>query len=126
MSSNFFDQVTHFLSSDFGSIPTLAQAAGEAAKTPQWVGFAPMVLIGVFFYVFLIRPQQKESKRRQSLLGALKKNDKVFTSGGLIGTIAEISGDGLRVTLKVDDNTRIKFLRSSIQGVLDEKTESAS
>lgn len=126
MTSNFLDSLTRVLWADFGSVPTLAQAAGDAAKTPQWVGFAPMVLIGVFFYVFLIRPQQKEAKRRQSLLNALKKNDKVFTSGGLIGTIAEISGDGLRVTLKVDDNTRIKFLRSSIQGVLDEKTESAS
>ncbi len=111
---------------DFGGFLLLAQVADEAAKTPQWVGFAPMVLIGVFFYLFLIRPQQKEGKRRQALLNALKKNDKVYTSCGLIGTIAEISSDGLRVTLKVDDNTRIKFLRSSIQGVVDEKTESST
>lgn len=126
MSSNFSDLFARFGQFDLAGLLMLAQGAEEAAKTPPWVGFAPMVLIGVFFYLFLIRPQQRDAKRRQELLSTLKKNDKVYTSGGLIGTIAEISGDGQRVTLKVDDNTRIKFLRSSIQGIVDEKAESGA
>jgi len=53
----------------------------------------------------------------------LKKNDKVLTVGGIIGTIADLSNDGSRVTLKVDDGTRIKFTRSSIQGLYSENAE---
>lgn len=106
----------------------LDEAAPAApAKQPEInpvIQFLPMILIGLFFYFILMRPQQKEARRRQELLAALKKNDKVVTAGGLIGTIVDISGDGSRVTLKVDDNTRIKFLRSSISGPYEEKAES--
>ncbi|MFN8709649.1 MAG: preprotein translocase subunit YajC, partial [Planctomyces sp.] len=65
-------------------------------------------------------------RKRQETLARLKKNDKVVTTGGMIGTIVDFSGDGTRVTLKVDDSTRIRFLRSSIQGLLDDKSETES
>ena len=52
------------------------------------------------------------------LLKSLKKNDRVVTIGGIIGTVANVTPDGKEVTLKVDDNTRLKMLRSSIQTVL--------
>jgi preprotein translocase subunit YajC len=52
------------------------------------------------------------------MLSALKKNDRVVTIGGMIGTVANITPDGQEVTLKVDDNTRIRMIRSSIQRVL--------
>lgn len=104
----------------------LAQAEAVPVKNPEvnpLVQFLPMILIGFFFYFILMRPQQKEAARRKETLASLKKNDKVVTAGGLIGTIADFSGDGSRVTLKVDDNTRIRFLRSSIQGLVDEKSD---
>ena len=86
--------------------------------------FLPFAAIGLFFYFILLRPQQAEQRRRKELLTALKKNDKVVTTGGMIGTIADISSDGTRITLKVDDNTRIKFLRSAIQEPLKDGSES--
>lgn len=86
--------------------------------------FLPFIAIGLFFYFILLRPQQAEQRRRKELLTMLKKNDKVVTTGGMIGTIADISSDGTRVTLRVDDNTRIKFLRSAIQEPLKDTPES--
>jgi len=80
--------------------------------------FAPLILIGVVFYFLLLRPQRREQATREAMLAALKKNDKVLTIGGVIGSVANISSDGQEVTLKVDDNTRIKFIRSSIQRVM--------
>ncbi|MEM1062489.1 MAG: preprotein translocase subunit YajC, partial [Planctomycetota bacterium] len=59
-----------------------------------------------------------EQKRRDAMLKALKKNDRVLTSGGMIGTVANLSADGKEVTVKFGENTRIPFLRSSIQSVL--------
>ena len=106
-------------------------APAKAPAKPAEPGFGiqqmfPFLIMGLLFYLMLIRPQQKEHRRRQGLLNALKKNDRVVTTGGIIGSIADISSDGKMVTLKVDDSTRIKFLRSAIQGVHEEKSDSAT
>jgi preprotein translocase subunit YajC len=86
------------------------------------VSIMPMLLIiGVPWYFILIHPQRREQNKRTEQLKSLKKNDKVVTIGGIIGVIANIEPDGKEVTLKVDDNTRIKFLRTSIQTVLTEE-----
>ncbi|MNW60111.1 preprotein translocase subunit YajC [compost metagenome] len=72
----------------------------------------PFVLMFVVFYFLLIRPQQKKTKTRNSMLKALKKGDKVVTIGGLHGTITEISDD--IVVLRVNDVTKLTFDRGSI------------
>jgi len=107
-----------------------AEAAADPAKGQENGGgfntMLPMlVLMGVAFYFLILRPQQKEQAKKQDLLKALKKNDKVVTIGGMIGTIAAIEPDSDEVTIKVDDNTRIRFRRASIQQVItkDEEAE---
>jgi preprotein translocase subunit YajC len=105
---------------DFLSVMWLL-AAGDDKGAPGADGFmmfAPLIAIGIIFYFLLLRPQRKEQATREAMLAALKKNDKVVTIGGVIGSVANISSDGQEVTLKVDDNTRMKFVRSSIQRVL--------
>ncbi|QDT46225.1 preprotein translocase subunit YajC [Symmachiella dynata] len=95
--------------------------AADAEQNPYW--WLPLVAIGVLFYFMMIRPQKREQAKRQSLLDSLKKNDKVVTIGGIIGTIAAISPDSDEVTVKVDENTRMRFRRSSIQQVVTAETE---
>jgi preprotein translocase subunit YajC len=95
--------------------------AEEGNQNPYW--WLPLVAIGVLFYFMMIRPQKREQSKRQSLLDSLKKNDKVVTIGGIIGTIAAISPDSDEVTVKVDENTRMRFRRSSIQQVVTAETE---
>lgn len=97
------------------SFLTLAEEG--APVEPQ--STSPLILLAVLFglfYFVILRPQSRERRKRQETLGALKKNDRVVSIGGIIGTVADLSPDGDRVTLKVDDNTRIKMLRSAIQG----------
>ncbi|MEZ6129666.1 MAG: preprotein translocase subunit YajC [Planctomycetaceae bacterium] len=102
-----------------------AAPGGGAAQVNPLVQMAPMlVMFVVMFYFIVLRPQQREQKERAARLASLKKNDKVLTIGGIIGTIVDLSNDGTRVTLRVDDGTRIKFTRSSIQGPYEEKSES--
>jgi hypothetical protein len=43
-----------------------------------------------------------------------------------VGTIVNITPDSKVVTLRVDDNTRMVFLRSAIQGPFTEKEEPAA
>lgn len=106
----------------------LSQVANEkppaADPLSQFQFFIPIVAIGLLWYFLLLRPQRREQAKRDDLLKQIKKNDRVVSIGGIIGTIANMSADGKEVTLKVDDNTRIRLLRSSIQTVLrDEASE---
>ena len=103
-----------------------APPAGGAAANPL-LQMAPMLIVfAVMFYLIVLRPQHREQRARKEKLESLKKNDKVLTIGGIIGTIVDFSNDGSRVTLRVDDGTRIKFTRSSIQGPYEEKSEAES
>lgn len=86
---------------------------------------APLLMIVFLWYFLILRPQSRDRKRRDELLNALKKNDQVVTIGGILGTVANISADGKEVTLKVDDNTRIRVLRRSIESVLKEPEKPA-
>ena len=117
-----------------GAVPAAAAApadaaggaAGPALAEPNpIVPFAPFLIIGLFFYFILFLPTQKERRRRQDFLKSLKKNSRVVTTGGLIGTVVDLSSDERFVTLRVDDTTRVRFLRSAIHGELDEKSETS-
>ena len=50
----------------------------------------------------------------------MKKNDKVITSGGLIGIVAAIKDKEDEVTLKVDEssNVRLRVTKSSIVRII--------
>lgn len=109
----------------------LAQAAGGGAKGKGAAGdggllntlFAnpliPFLLIGLVFYLLLMRPEQKRKKEMEQLLSNLKKNDRVVTIGGICGTVVNVSSGSNYVTLRVDDsnNTRVRVLRSAISRV---------
>ncbi len=120
LNSAFFDVLTF---AQDGAAPP-AGANGPAAN--PLMEMAPLMVGGMLlFYFMILRPQQRERKKREETLGQLKKNDKVLTIGGIIGTVADLSNDGQRVTLRVDDGTRIKFTRTSIQGPYSENSETA-
>ncbi len=70
----------------------------------------------MLFYFMLYLPNKRQKAERANLLGSLKKNDRVVTIGGILGTVANTTDD--EVTIKVDDNTKIRLLRSSIQRVV--------
>ncbi|WP_339063908.1 preprotein translocase subunit YajC [Tepidibacillus marianensis] len=89
--------------------------AATTATQGSWVAtILPFALMFVIFYFLLIRPQQKRTKQRNAMLSDLKKNDKVITIGGIHGTIMDITDS--QVTLRVNENTKITFDRSAING----------
>jgi len=74
-----------------------------------------MVIVMGIFYVMLILPQQRQRKKLQAMLTALKSGDKVITNGGIYGTISGIDGD--TVILKIADQVKIRIARSAITQV---------
>jgi len=97
-------------------------AAAPAATTTGGSIWSTVLTFGfmfVIFYFLLIRPQQKRSKQRNAMLANLQKNDQVITIGGIHGTIMEITDE--KVVLKVNENTKLTFERSAINGVAPQK-----
>jgi len=74
-----------------------------------------MVIVMGIFYVMLILPQQRQRKKMQEMLNALKTGDKVITNGGIYGTINGFDGD--TVILKIADQVKIRVARSAITQV---------
>jgi len=77
--------------------------------------FLPFILIFVLFYFLILRPQQKQTKKRNEMLSTLKRGDEVVTSGGIYGKILNISEDEI-VTLEISKGVSIRVSRSAISG----------
>ena len=73
----------------------------------------PLILIIVVFYFFMIRPQMKRQKELKQFRASLKKGDKIVTSGGIYGKIADIKDDGTAL-IEVANDVRIKVDISTI------------
>ena len=78
--------------------------------------FIPLILIFVIFYFFLIRPQQKKVKEHKLMVTALKRGDEVITSGGIVGKIERVLGDG-KVDITIADNVTVQVVQSTIQNL---------
>ncbi len=79
--------------------------------------FIPLILIFVIFYFFLIRPQQRKVKEHKAMVEALKRGDKVITSGGIVGVVERII-DNEKVEIKISENVNVEIIRSTgIQGL---------
>jgi preprotein translocase subunit YajC len=74
-----------------------------------------MIVVMGIFYVMLILPQQRQRKKTQAMIAALKAGDKVVTNSGIYGTINGIDGD--TVILKIADQVKIRIARSAIAQV---------
>jgi len=54
-------------------------------------------LIGAVFYFLILRPQSQARKKHTEMLKALKKNDEIITSGGLMGKVKAIKDDEITI-----------------------------
>ncbi|MEM7022482.1 MAG: preprotein translocase subunit YajC [Pseudomonadota bacterium] len=77
----------------------------------------PLVLIFVVFYFLLIRPQQKKMKAHRELISALKRGDKVLTSGGIIGTVVKVEDDNI-LLVEIAKDIRVRVARGTISELL--------
>ena len=85
----------------------------------QLQSFAPLILMFLVVYLFMIRPQMKRSKQEKQFSSDLKKGDKVVSKSGIHGKIVGLSDDG---TCVIETNAgNIKFERSSISMEMSKK-----
>jgi len=94
------------------------QPAADQGSSSIWPILLPFAVIFLMYQLLIARPQRRDQAKRDDMLKQLKKNDPVVTIGGIIGTVANLSEDGLEVTVRVDDNTRLRVRRDAIREVV--------
>ncbi|MBL8708150.1 MAG: preprotein translocase subunit YajC [Rhodospirillaceae bacterium] len=96
-----------------------AQAAGAPGGADMLTSFLPLVLIFVVFWFLMIRPQQKRMKEHRALVAALKKGDKVLTSGGILGLVTKAVEGENDVEVEIAANVRVRVVRTAVSEVLN-------
>ena len=78
----------------------------------------PFFLIIVVMYLLLFRGPKKKQQQHQQMVASLKKNDRVRTIGGILGTVLDIRDD--EIVLKIDEatNTKMRIVPSAVATVL--------
>ena len=104
--------------------PAYAQMFGGSGGGFDLIQLAPLALIFVVFYVLIIRPQQKKAKDHKSMIDALRRGDRVVTSGGIVGTVAKVVNER-EIALEIADGVRVRAMRGMIAEVMA-RTEPAS
>lgn len=93
----------------------LLQGASNSAAA-LFVQILPILAIGLVFYFLVIAPANKQRKKTQEMLSAIKKGDRVLTSGGIYGTVQGVEADV--VYLKIAENVKIKLARSAVTSIV--------
>jgi preprotein translocase subunit YajC len=84
----------------------------------------PLVLIMVFMYLLLFRGPRRQQQQQRQMVQTLKKNDRVRTIGGIIGTVVEVRGDDVHLKIDEANNTKIWISSSAIgKNLSEEKKE---
>ena len=81
-----------------------------------------IVLMLVFMYFFLIRPENKRKKSEQTMRDSLTVGDNITTIGGITGTICAVKENTVVIESGAD-RVRIEFLKSAIPSKIDPEAD---
>ena len=101
----------------------LLQDSAPAGGGPSQIMILMLGMLAIFWFV-AIWPERKAKKKKEAMLSALKKNDKILLTSGMYATVAAINEDELTVRFD-DSNTRVRVLRSAIAHVVTPQGDDA-
>ncbi len=103
-------------------------AVAQAAEKKPEPGFfdnmgfmlPAMVAVMLLYFMLMSKPKPGTPANKSEMLSKLKKNDRVLTAGGILGTVVNFRSDDDYVTVRIDDdsNARMQVLASSIVRVV--------
>ena len=101
----------------------LAEAATPGMGDLLVTTILPFAFVIAIMYFMMIRPQQKEQKKKDLMLSELAVGDTVLTTSGFYGTIIDIADDTVIVEFGNNRNCRIPMQKAAVAMV--EKPENA-
>jgi len=72
----------------------------------------PLAFVIGVFYLLVILPSKKQQEEHKKMLASLKQGDKVVTSGGIHGMVANVRDD--LVILRIGGDAKIDVDKSAI------------
>lgn len=85
-----------------------------------------LVIIFVFIYFMLIRPENKRKKELNNMRDGTKVGDEIVTIGGIMGTVVQVTEDTITIETG-EDRVRIQFTKWAISSnVREEKAKAAA
>ena len=122
------EQTTDTTATETETTTTTPGEPGEPTEAPKPKGFFdgigfPLILMLVVMYFLLFRGPKKKQQQHKQMLEGMKKNDRVRTIGGILGTVVDVRDN--EVVLKVDEtnNTKMHLARSAIAQIVTEPEE---
>ena len=103
--------------------PTVEGPQQEYSSEMQF--FLPaMIAVMLVYFIMMARPQKKGAQSSERLKD-LKKNDRVVTAGGILGTVVNVRPDTEYTTIRIDEssNTKMQILTNSIVRVVSDENE---
>ncbi len=101
-------------------VDTVHYAAPTGGTGGGWITIAMLVGMVALFYFLLIRPQQKQRKAHQELVGALSAGDEVIMASGMMGIIKKVEDD--HVVVRVSKSVELRFQKGAVNASLPKGT----
>lgn len=102
--------------------PVQPEEQGPPPQNPLML--VMFIVLGVYIFLIMFRGPKKKQQQHKQMVASLKKNDRVRTIGGILGTVLDVRDD--EIVLKIDEatNTKMRIVPSAVATVLGEgKTE---
>lgn len=84
------------------------------------LSFLPFILLILFFWFFIIRPQSNEAKRIQAMHAGLKVGDRIETVARMIGEIVAVEDNEIVVNIAEKGSCKIRMNRAGVSRVITE------
>ena len=79
------------------------------------ISFAPILIVGVIFYLLIFMPMRKRQKKVEAMIAAIKNGDRVITSSGIYGVVAGVKDKTF--ILKIADQVKIEVTKNAVAGL---------
>ena len=92
--------------------------AGETTATETnpasgWISILMLVVLIVFMYFIMIRPQKKQQNKEAQMRSSLQIGDEIITIGGIYGRIVSLKDESI-VIESSGDRSKLQVTRSAV------------
>ncbi|MDG1983167.1 MAG: preprotein translocase subunit YajC [Planctomycetota bacterium] len=97
--------------------PAGGEEGGGPPNAPSLLdGMFPFLAIGLVLWFLIFAPEKKARKKRQEMLDAIKKGDRVVTTSGLHGEVMAVRADEIDLSA---GGSKFTYSRAAVNEIID-------
>ena len=90
--------------------------SSNLGRIVDFVTIVPLLLIGVVFYLLVLRPQKARQKAQAAMIAAVAPGSSIMTTAGVFATVVASSAD--EVSIEIAPGVVIRMLPAAIAKVI--------